>query len=117
MNRRGTSLAVPDWRRPANTTQVVLAVIAITALTSVACAGTHPPRHTLSLHDPVQQGDPHAHTTTAQGPPTTLASTAPADRNDLPEVTVIDVVSGESLVLASLAPADRPILVWTYEPH
>ena len=56
-------------------------------------------------------------------PPAALApepappAPAAAPDNELPEVTVINVVSGESLVLSSLAPADRPILTWFWAPH
>ncbi|MDE0652871.1 MAG: hypothetical protein OXI26_04420 [bacterium] len=52
-------------------------------------------------------------------PPPEPAPPAPpaAPGNDLPGVTVVDVVSGESLVLSSLAPADRPILAWFWAPH
>ena len=42
---------------------------------------------------------------------------ASVDANEFPAVTVVDVVSGESLLLSSLAPADRPILVWFWAPH
>ena len=42
---------------------------------------------------------------------------APVGANELPAVTVVDVVSGESLLLSSLAPANRPNLVWFWAPH
>lgn len=43
--------------------------------------------------------------------------TRPAGRNDLPSVTVLDVASGESVDLRSLAPAPLPMLVWFWAPH
>lgn len=86
-------------------------MIVITASTAVACAvGAPPSGHTQY---PSRSEPPPP----AQVPQPSSPAPAPVDRNDLPEVTVIDVASGESLVMASLAPADRPILVWTYAPH
>jgi len=34
----------------------------------------------------------------------------------LPEVTVLDLASGEDVRLASYVPADRPVLVWMWAP-
>lgn len=35
----------------------------------------------------------------------------------LPDVTVQDVTAGTQVSLASLLPADRPILLWMWAPH
>lgn len=42
---------------------------------------------------------------------------APAGRNDLPAVTVLDVAGGGPVNLRSLAPAPQPLLVWFWAPH
>ena len=81
----------------------LLAVLAATALMTAACAGSEPSQ--VSAPPAAPPADP------APAP-------APADpANDLPAVTVVNVVSGESSVLSSLAPADRPILLWFWAPH
>lgn len=80
-----------------------LVVLAVAAALAAACSGTEP--SPVSVPPAAPPADP------APAP-------APGDpRNDLPEVTVVNVVSGESLLLSSLAPADRPILAWFWAPH
>lgn len=37
--------------------------------------------------------------------------------NDLPDVTVVDVYTGDEVGLASFAPTDKPIVVWFWAPH
>lgn len=81
---------------------LAVAVLAVAAA-AAACAGTESAPVATAPADP-----PPA----PESPP---AETAGA--NDLPAVKVVDVVSGESLVLSSLAPADRPILLWFWAPH
>ena len=73
---------------------MTVAVLALAAVVAAACAGSEP----------------------SQAAPAPAAQEA-AGGNALPPVTVVDVVSGESLALSSLAPADRPILVWFWAPH
>ncbi|MCY3662606.1 MAG: hypothetical protein OXH28_07245 [bacterium] len=80
-----------------------LVVLAVAAVMAAACAGSEP--------SPVS-------TPPAAPPADPAPAPAPGDPvNDLPEVTVVNVVSGESIVLSSLAPADRPILAWFWAPH
>lgn len=81
----------------------LLAVLAPLAVMAAACAGS----------EPSQVGTPPA--APPADPAPAPASGDPA--NDLPAVTVVNVVSGESFVLSSLAPADRPILAWFWAPH
>lgn len=50
-------------------------------------------------------------------PPPPPPTTRVVGPNDLPASTVVDVFSGEDVVLASFAPADRPIFVWVWAPH
>ncbi|MCY4102317.1 MAG: hypothetical protein OXG55_03465, partial [bacterium] len=50
-------------------------------------------------------------------PPEPPPPPPPAGPNDLPTLTVIDVFSGENVVLSSFAPTDRPIFVWVWAPH
>lgn len=53
----------------------------------------------------------------APPPPAEEAGPAPVAPSDLPDVTVLDVHTGDRVTLASLAPADRPILLWFWAPH
>ena len=73
-------------------------VLAIVAIVAAACGGDEP-----SPAPPVA--------------PEPAPPAADAGPNTLPDVTVLDVASGESVVVSSLAPADRPILVWVWAPH
>ena len=41
----------------------------------------------------------------------------PAGENELPEVTVIDITSGDEVLLSSYAPAATPIVLWFWAPH
>ena len=84
-------------------TRFLLVALAVVAVMAASCSGS----------EPSQTGTP---------PPAPPAEPAPAPApgdpvNDLPAVTVVNVVSGESFVLSSLAPADRPILAWFWAPH
>ena len=58
---------------------------------------------------------PAAETTDAAVGPVQPTS-APID-SDLPDVTLQRVSTGEELLLSSLAPADRPLLLWFWAPH
>jgi hypothetical protein len=55
--------------------------------------------------------------------PMTAAAQAPGSTTDrstaspLPAVDVTDVATGGTVQLASLLPADRPLLVWMWAPH
>lgn len=60
---------------------------------------------------PVERSDGGAPAVPAQEP------AAPAGRNDLPAVTVLDVAGGGPVNLRSLAPAPQPLLVWFWAPH
>ena len=65
--------------------------------------------------------------TTAAVPTTALPTTdsvapsvapqAPAAASVLPGLSVDDVAAGTKVDLSSLAPADRPLLVWFWAPH
>lgn len=58
---------------------------------------------------------PAAETTDAAVGPAQPTS-APID-SDLPDVTLQRVSTGEELVLSSLAPSNRPLLLWFWAPH
>ena len=89
----------------------LVVVLAVPAVVAAACGG----------------GDESSQVSTAPAAPAADPAPAPqpapapapaaAPGNDIPEVTVVNVVSGDSLVLSSLAPADRPILLWFWAPH
>ncbi len=104
-------------------------MLALAAVVAAACAGTEPSRVATApvAPEPPPADPPPAPEPPADPPPPPAdpppaadpppPTTAAAEPNDLPDVTVIDVAGGESLVLSSLAPADRPILVWFWAPH
>lgn len=92
-------------------TRRLLGVLAVSgALVGVGCSGG--------------SGERVASTpgTTTVLPPTTSASPsvapqAPAAASVLPDLSVDDVAAGTKVDLSSLAPADRPLLVWFWAPH
>ena len=102
--RRGTPKALGG---------VTLAVLALGAVLAAGCGSDEPSQVGAP---PAAPAAPAADPAPAPQPAPAPAPAAAPD-NDLPEVTVVNVVSGESLVLSSLAPADRPILAWFWAPH
>ncbi len=50
------------------------------------------------------------------GEPAATEAPAPV-ASDLPNVDVLDVYTGETVNLTSLAPAGTPLLLWFYAPH
>lgn len=45
------------------------------------------------------------------------AAAAPTGENQLPSVEVVDLATGDTVLLSSFAPADRPIVLWFWAPH
>ena len=45
------------------------------------------------------------------------AATGAESASPLPVIDVTDVKTGEPVALASLLPADKPVLVWMWAPH
>ncbi|MGH8999679.1 MAG: hypothetical protein ACRDY7_09845 [Acidimicrobiia bacterium] len=45
------------------------------------------------------------------------APATPGGPGEVPEASMRDVSTGEELELASLVPAERPILFWFWAPH
>lgn len=94
-----------------------LPVVAALAVAASACGG--------GSH--VVAGEPTARiTTTVAALPEATATTAttaptstPADRSAsiLPAVALTDVQAGGTVDLASLVPAERPLLLWFWAPH
>ena len=41
----------------------------------------------------------------------------PPGRNDLPNVNLIEVATDQEVLLSSLAPSDKPFLLWFWAPH
>lgn len=58
-----------------------------------------------------------AGSTATTGTPTDSTTAPPVGVSPLPAVDVRDVASGETVALAELLPADRPLLVWFWAPH
>ncbi|MGI9624302.1 MAG: hypothetical protein ACR2PK_15825 [Acidimicrobiales bacterium] len=46
-----------------------------------------------------------------------LAADEPSEENQLPQVPVIDIATGEEVVLSTFAPAATPIVLWFWAPH
>ena len=107
MNEHGTPrIAHLVGRR----TRILAVTLAAAAILAAACAGSD-----AGLD---QGATPPAPAETPPAPPAPpAASSDAADVMTLPDVEVVDVGSGERLVLSSLAPADRPILAWFWAPH
>ncbi|MEM7286348.1 MAG: hypothetical protein AAF480_08360 [Actinomycetota bacterium] len=55
--------------------------------------------------------------TAAASEPEDEPAAEPAGENQLPEVEVVDLASGDNVLLSSFAPADRPIVLWFWAPH
>ncbi len=49
--------------------------------------------------------------------PAEEAPAEPAGENQLPDVEVVDLATGDNVLLSSFAPADRPIVLWFWAPH
>lgn len=45
------------------------------------------------------------------------AASGAESASPLPAVDVVDVATGETVALAGLLPADKPVLVWMWAPH
>ena len=93
----------------------ILAVtLTVAAVMAAACVGSDAePGQVATPPAPVET--PPAPVETPPAPP--ADSSGADDVMTLPNVEVVDVGSGESIVLSSLAPADRPILAWFWAPH
>lgn len=115
MNSNGASRTAGTAGTPHRSPGVVtVAALALAAVMAASCAGSEPSQVATAPAQP--PADPPPAPAQPPADPAPAAQEA-ADGNALPSVTVIDVVSGESLVLSSLAPADRPILAWFWAPH
>ena len=93
----------------------------VPALDEVATDPTTPP-----AQEPTAVPDTAADATeapAATAPPTATeapaeeAAAEPAGENQLPDVDVVDLATGQNVNLASFAPADRPIVLWFWAPH
>jgi hypothetical protein len=49
--------------------------------------------------------------------PSPTAAAEPAGENQLPNVNVIDIATGDEVLLSSYAPAATPIVLWFWAPH
>jgi hypothetical protein len=106
--QHGSGDAVPVKRasvRRAGTSSARGLVLALAlALLAAACGGARESTRGQARPD-ATQGLP------AGGPSDGTVATI------LPSVDVLDVVSGNRVNLAGLAPADRPTLLWFWAPH
>ena len=109
-----------------------------TALLAAACGAGESQQTTAAVPDLDEAQIPAEAPATEQEPATeptaeTEAATAPlateepaaepevaeepAGENQLPAVEVVDLATGENVLLSSFAPADRPIVLWFWAPH
>lgn len=86
---------------------VAVAVATLAALGLVACGGG-------GGSGSAGSGAPTAEAPRGAGPP--APGTAPRT-SAIPEVTVLDVTSGDEFALGSIVPSERPVLVWFWAPH
>lgn len=103
--------------RPSRARRLALAVTGLLVLG--ACGGS-----ARTDGAPVRaEGPTPAVESTAGGTASTTAApgatpaAAPAAPSPLPDVAVLDAGTGETVQLAALLPADRPLLVWFWAPH
>jgi hypothetical protein len=82
---------------------VAVAVAALAALGLVACGGG-------GGGGSAGSGAAPAEAPRGAGPPAPGTSA-------IPEVTVLDVASGDEFALGSIVPSERPVLVWFWAPH
>lgn len=88
------------------------AVLAATALAIAGCgSGSQSSAESAAAPGPAE---PDA---VQQRPSVEKAAPAPPDAPRLPKVNVVDIRSGGEVDLASLAPSDKPLLVWFWAPH
>ena len=80
------------------------AALLLAGVVLAACARTAGP-------GPAPAADPTADPPVATQPP----SPAPAG-SDIPAVDVVELASGTTVGLASIAPSERPTLVWFWAP-
>ena len=67
---------------------------------------------------PPSTATPDASPPSEPGPSVPLAAESPAEVVEpLPDVSVEDVAAGTQVHLASLLPAEQPILLWICAPH
>ena len=70
--------------------------------------------------EPVEDSAPTAGNDAAEpagGDVAPATDAAPPAESVIPDVDVVDLATGETVNLASFAPADRPILLWFWAPH
>jgi hypothetical protein len=71
-----------------------------------------------SSNEAASTGNAPSVTVTVTNPDgSTGAPPATTSRSVLPDVIVRDVATGAEMPLASLVPAERPLLVWFWAPH
>jgi hypothetical protein len=87
--------------------QVAVVVAALAALGLVACGGGGGGGSAGSGAAPAEQPR-------AAGPP--APGTVP-QTSAIPDVSVLEVASGDEFSLGSIVPSERPVLVWFWAPH
>lgn len=98
--------------RPSFRTFLSPAVLAAAALAIAGCgSGSQGDAASAAAPAPAEAD------TVQQQPSVEKAAPAPPDAPRLPKVNVVDIRSGDEVNLASLAPSDKPLLVWFWAPH
>lgn len=101
--------------RPRPFRRALPALVAAAALTATACGSAASPESSAPSRPPVTLPSLD---TPAPGPapgPVTVPPAASA--SVLPAVEVIEVATGRTVNLETLAPSSRPVLLWFWAPH
>ena len=95
------------------------ALLAAAALTLAACGSStgEQTQATATATAATTTSQPDAPSSAEQRPSDDKATAAPPDAPRLPKVDVVDIRDGSTVDLASLAPSDKPMLVWFWAPH
>lgn len=101
------------------TRRLIILVAAFTLL-ATACGGggSDEPSGAVAVGDDTSSGaEPAADDTSSGAEPASPSPETATTSTDLPDVEVVDVNTGETLNLQSLAPSDTPTLLWFWAPH
>ena len=93
------------------------AVLVAAALTLAACGSSADGQPQATATAATTTAQPDAPSSAEQRPSVDKATAAPPDAPRLPKVDVVDIRDGSTVDLASLAPSDKPMLVWFWAPH
>jgi len=91
----------------------------VLCLIAVACGAGETPSATQNPVPPTSSPPTTASPDTSQTPGSQTPPSAAAEsfNSVLPDVEVVRIATNEELLLSSLTPSDRPLLLWFWAPH